>query len=151
MAQTQGVAGSAIYLQFDLAANGQCVVTGQWMDHHETPPLSAPFDRNGSIDKQLAIRADGPHTARANGGFAPFPASIAHIPRLIGPEVALGMKGGEVGDQQRSVATLAADHAGLLLMMAQHEAGSGMFHGKAPATINEKRKRQHTPKCERAH
>ena len=121
------------------------------MDHHETPPLCAPLDRNRSIDKQLAIRADGPHPARANGGFAPFPASMAHIPRLIGPEVALGMKGGEVGDQQCGITALAADHAGLLLMMAQYEAGSGVFHGKAPATINEKRKRQHTPKCEEAH
>ncbi len=76
---------------------------------------------------------------------------MTHISRLIGPEVALGMKGGEVGDQQRGFTALAADHAGLLLMMAKYEADSGMFHGKTPATIDEKRKRQHTPKCEEAH
>ena len=84
--------------------------------------------------RQLAIRANGPHPARANGGFAPFPASMAHVPRLIGPEVALGVEGGEVGDQQAGLPLIVIDDVGLFLMMAQHEADSGMFHGKAPAT-----------------
>ncbi|GAA0465717.1 hypothetical protein GCM10009412_40720 [Aeromonas salmonicida subsp. achromogenes] len=49
------------------------------------------------------------------------------------------MKGGEVGDQQAGIATLAEDHAGRFMMMAQHEAGSGMFHGWLPLIADEKR------------
>ncbi|BCO15375.1 hypothetical protein RIMD111065_37310 [Aeromonas hydrophila] len=60
------------------------------------------------------------------------------------------MKGGEVGDQQAGVAALAEEHAGLLLMVAQHEAGSGMWHGWLPQ-IEEEESRQHTPKRRPAH
>ncbi|MDT9091593.1 hypothetical protein, partial [Escherichia coli] len=77
--------------------------------------------------------------------FATPPMHGTHVTPLIGPEVALGMKGGEVGDQQAGVAALAADDAGLLLMVAQHEAGSGMWHGWLPQ-IEEEESRQHTPK-----
>ncbi len=124
--QAQGVTGLGIHPQRHLTAHRQRTVAGQRVHHHEVPPFCTPLDRDRLVDEQLPIRADGPHAAGADGRFATLPAHCAHVTRLIGPEVALGMKGGKVGDQQAGVAALAADDAGLLLVVAQHEAGSGM-------------------------
>ncbi|MNP27675.1 hypothetical protein D3C76_1205980 [compost metagenome] len=140
VAQTQGVAGLCVHPEFHLGAAGKLMGAGEGMHHHEGPALGAPLDRNILIHEQPAFRADGPHPAGAHGRLAAIPAHSAHIPRLIGPEVALGVEGGEIGDQQAGLPLLAIDDAGLFLMMAQHEADSGMFHGKASATRNREEK-----------
>ncbi|MNP18604.1 hypothetical protein D3C76_1110940 [compost metagenome] len=139
MAQAQGMAGIGIYLQLDVGSHGQLMPARQRVHHHEGPALGPPFDRDILIHEQLAVRADGAHAAGAHAGFATIPANPAHIARLIGPEMALGMEGGQVGDQQGRLAGLAIDYPGLLLVMAQHEAGSAMFHGWLPRIANEER------------